>query len=115
MSNQLKQYEKGGRLVRFLGWLTLVATIGAILSTLIPAILKSEMTPQLASGIPYYIFLIIYTVFQLFLGNAIKAHLSWSRIVGIIFGIILLIGFPIGTIAGVYLIICLTKGWNTAK
>ena len=49
---------------------------------------------------------------QLKVGTAIKEHKDWGRTVGVILGTIQLLGFPVGTIIGAYILWCLIKGWN---
>jgi len=48
------------------------------------------------------IFLIAVSVFEIIVGMKLRAYKSWARIVQIIFGVMSLPGFPIGTALGVY-------------
>ena len=49
-----------------------------------------------------------------FLGNAVKAHKNWARVIGIIYGILILFGFPLGTFIGAFILSYLIKGWEVA-
>jgi protein-S-isoprenylcysteine O-methyltransferase Ste14 len=52
------------------------------------------------------------SIFQMYLGKAIKAHKEWSRMVGIILAFLALFAFPIGTLIGGYILWCLIGGWS---
>jgi hypothetical protein len=63
-----------------------------------------------------------------FIARGAKARQPWARIVSLIIGLLMLFGFPVGTIIGIYLISAswsewreprvysgsLTEGWPTA-
>lgn len=55
-----------------------------------------------SAGLVGGIFLIAVSVFEIIVGMKLRAYKSWARIVQIIFGVMSLPGFPIGTALGVY-------------
>ena len=110
MADELKPYVKAGRMIRLFAWIILVAEVGIILALAIPVIAgRGQFTIKL---ILLILFSVGSAVFQLILGQAIKEHRQWGRTVGIIFGVLWLFGFPIGTLLGGYILWCLIKGWD---
>lgn len=99
-------YQSAGRVVQILAWIKLV---GIILAIAIPMFTTHKPIPPKT-----FLFFLIITIpiFILILGKSIKQHRDWARAAGIIYGILLLIGFPIGTIIGAYILWCLIKGWD---
>ena len=57
------------------------------------------------------IVLSLKATFFYFVSKELKKKKTWARIVTLITGIILLIGFPIGTVVGGILIYNMTKNW----
>jgi O-antigen/teichoic acid export membrane protein len=114
MAKKLKLYEKAGRVIRLLAWISGVSVLAIAAAVIIPLFAK----PQPAEAGPIAVVIIVLAVivlfvfFQLALGAAIKHHRAWGRNVGIAYGVLLLFGFPIGTIVGVYCLYCLIKGWD---
>jgi hypothetical protein len=110
----MKKYERAGRLFRLLGWLSLIFGAIAIAIPLLTSLSEISQAP-IGSLIPLLSLVVVVvgmSIFQLKVGAAIKEHKDWGRTAGIILGIIQLIGFPIGTIIGAYILWCLIKGWN---
>lgn len=115
MSATLKPYEKAGRLFRLLGWLQLIAGGCLGLAILIPAMAQGKGQSGMAGPVAVgaaLIFMLLASVFMLYLGAAVKRHENWGRTAGIVLAIIQLFGFPIGTILGGYILWCLIKGWD---
>lgn len=108
----MKPYEKAGRLFIFLGWLSLIMGAAAVLGPIILGGFSIADPVSLVPLISLSIILVGLSIFQLKVGAAIKAHKDWGRVAGIVLGIIQLIGFPIGTILGIYILWCLLKGWD---
>lgn len=116
MSKQLKFYEKAGRLFRLLGWLQMVAVGLISAAVIIPALVGGQKESDAFSlyiVVVTMILMLAVSVFYLSLGSAIKRHEKWGRIGGIILAVVMLIGFPIGTMAGGYILWCLVKGWES--
>ena len=114
MAHKLKLYEKAGRVIRLLAWISGIFVLAIAAATLIPLFANRQ---QAEAG-PIVVVVIVlalialFVFFQLALGAAIKRHEAWGRTVGIGYGVILLFGFPIGTIVGAYCLYCLIKGWD---
>ncbi|OGP66447.1 MAG: hypothetical protein A2Z19_06185 [Deltaproteobacteria bacterium RBG_16_54_18] len=114
MAKRLKLYAKAGRIIRLLAWISGISVLAIAAAVLVPLIAK----PQPAEAGPIAVLMIVlvlivlFVYFQLTLGGAIKQHKEWGRNVGIGYSVILLFGFPIGTIVGIYVLYCLIKGWD---
>lgn len=54
---------------------------------------------------------LLFAILLHFTSNGLLNHKKWARITTIILGILMLFGFPIGTIVGIFLIYGTTKGW----
>ena len=110
MSNKLMPYEKASRVLSILGWFSLIACTGMVFAMIAPSFVKGGSQVQ-AQVFPS-ILLVFVPLLSFILASAIKKHLEWGRIAGIIFSLVMLLGFPIGTIIGAYVLWCLIKGWD---
>ncbi len=69
------------------------------------------------SGLPFGIFewLVLLNLASIILYHyvikGLKNVRKWSRITAIVLGVLMLFGFPLGTIIGILLIYGMTKGW----
>lgn len=107
--NNLFPHEKAARLFRALGWIQIIGFIWMSVRIITE---KSE-----ASTVDYRIIIVILLFilcswFVFFLANSLKAHKNWARITGIIYGGLFLVGFPIGTIIGGFILNYLIKLWE---
>jgi membrane protease YdiL (CAAX protease family) len=114
MAKKLKLYEKAGRVIRLLAWISGISVLAIAAATLIPLFANQQQAGAgpIAVVIIVLALIVLFVFFQLALGVAIKQHKAWGRTVGIAYGVILLFGFPIGTIVGAYCLYCLIKGWD---
>jgi membrane protein YdbS with pleckstrin-like domain len=115
MAKKLKLYEKAGRVIRLMAWISGIFFLLAIAAaTLIPLFANRQQAEAgpIAVVVIVLVLIALFVFFQLALGAAIKQHKAWGRTVGIGYGVILLFGFPIGTIVGAYCLYCLIKGWD---
>ena len=114
MAKKLRLYEKAGRVIRLLAWVSGISALAIAAAVIIPLVAKPE--PAEAGPIAVVVIvlalIVLFVFFQLALGAAIKQHKAWGRNVGIGYGVILLLGFPIGTLVGAYCLNCLIKGWD---
>jgi hypothetical protein len=113
MGEPVLLYKRAGTVIKVLAWVTVVAWAGIFLAILIPTL--AGKTPQIKSMWPSLFLSVIPALliwFQFSVAIAIQAHKDWGRIVGIIYGALNLLGFPIGTIIGGYILWCLIKGWD---
>jgi membrane protein YdbS with pleckstrin-like domain len=114
MADKLKPYEKAGRVIRLLAWISGISVLAIAVATLIPLLAHARPveTGSIVVVVIVLALIALFVYFQLALGTAIKQHKTWGRKVGIGYGIIILFSFPIGTIAGAYVLYYLIKGWD---
>src|SRR6266568_3116534 len=109
MSNQLMPYEKAGRAIQLLAWLQVVAFAGIVAAIAIPFYAQHKtIDPRAFLALLFIALPALYFA----IGKAIKEHKEWGRNAGIIVGTLMLVGFPLGTIIGAYILWCLIKGWD---
>lgn len=113
MSSNLLPHEKAGRVIRLLSYLAIIACLGIAAAIAIPQ-LNAPSPTKIPMWQIFGIFagVLLFPAFLFYLGGAVKQHEPWARIVGIIYGVLLLSGFPIGTIVGIYLIWLLGFKWS---
>jgi len=109
MKLEMTPYVRAGRVIRLMGWLSLVAVLGIFVSIIIPEVVQHK-TPPVAIFI--VLIVLIIPIFQLILAKAVMEHRKWARTAGIIYGIICLFGFPVGTLIGAFILGGLGKGWD---
>ncbi|MGD8380192.1 MAG: hypothetical protein PVJ40_03370 [Gammaproteobacteria bacterium] len=109
MNRKLLPYEKAGRVFRLLGWIQ----VGLFLLIFF-GFLLSVLAHDAGATKDAWIMLVflVSPVFYLTLGRAIMDHKPWGKTVGIILGVIMLFGFPIGTLIGGYVLLSLMNGWD---
>jgi hypothetical protein len=115
MENDMKMRAcvKAGRLFKLLGWLGIIGGVALTAAMAIPVFLKgggdAAVIGMMAMG---FAFFVVLGVAHLFVGSALKEQKNWARIVGIVYGAVSLIGFPVGTVIGAFLLWWLVKQWN---
>lgn len=103
--------------IRIIGGMILIAAIIAcvilFLKTLY-ALLVGQKLPDISS---YLLFVgaLGIGLFVIYTGKAVTEHKEWSRFAGLIISSISLLGFPIGTLIGLYNIFTLTITWRTIE
>lgn len=135
MNNQLKPYEKAGRVVRVFAWILAIPTGIGILGVMGAILVQIIKNPASFDGTHVISLVVVsfleslFIYFHFALGTGLKQHKVWARTWGIIDAVILLLGFPItmffggapflwwcliiiGTIIGGYILWCLIKGWD---
>lgn len=111
MLKTLPPHEKAGRLIRLVGWISMIGFVGICVAIMLPVIAQKEAPP--ASS--YFLLLYVLWPIALFtLGNGVKARKIWARNLGIAFGVLILLAFPIGTIIGAFILTYLIKDWQWA-
>lgn len=65
-------------------------------------------------GLVAGLFVIVMSGFEIYVGSKLQQYKSWARIVQIIFGVISLPGFPIGTALGAYFLWAMLNKDTTA-
>ncbi|WDP90451.1 MAG: hypothetical protein HUN04_12400 [Desulfobacter sp.] len=110
----MKSHEKVARLITFLGILVSIAFFLVVL-VIIPSTLRKlhagDFEPLLLD-ILYLSAIGGLLIFNFKLSSAIAAHKNWGRYAGIVFGVLSLLTFPIGTIIGVYVLWHLIRRWQ---
>jgi len=110
-SGKLLPYEKAGRVIRLMSLLGGVGVIGIGAAILLPT-LSSGKSGLLLQQIIMLSLLMALVVGLFFVGSAVMRHETWARNLGIVYGLISLIGFPIGTLVGIYVLWQLVFGWS---
>ena len=105
----LLPHQKAGRVIRLMAILGVVAVIGIGAAMLLPAMSKGN-------GIPPFViatvgFMVAFVVGLFFVAGAVMRHKTWGRYAGIIYGLVSLVSFPIGTLIGGYVLWQLVFGW----
>ncbi len=101
---------KAGRLIRLLGWLTLVLGV-LIAGAVLVLTLRMGGNRYLIALIPLTLFVVL-AVGLLFVGANVKKGRPWARIVGGLLGVLSLLNFPIGTLIGAFILYYLVRGWH---
>lgn len=108
---KLQPYERAARVIRLLALLQLLAGLGIVAAVLIPMV----DSDQGGVSVGFIGFLVIVCVglpaLVLCIARAVSRHEGWARIAGLVYGVLLLLGFPLGTIAGLYIIWGLGPNW----
>jgi hypothetical protein len=113
--NQLTNLQKAGRLIRLLGWLSLIAVIGIVAAIAIPLIATGKGIGQAIPIILLSLLSLVIPIIHFWVGNSIKQNKKWAKIIGVIIGILNLLNFPIGTFIGIFILLYLYKGWNESE
>ena len=98
-------------MILILGILALILVWGILIAVIWPTMVAPLGDSSFLKFVPLLTLLAIPAVI-IYLGIAVKKHKEWARIGGIAYGALLLIGFPIGTIIGAYVIWLLAAKWN---
>lgn len=101
-------------MLRIVGVISLfIATIGIITTIIFSSIFTGKDMPhnwQLWFG--FILALVVIGAFGIYLGKSVSDHKEWARVPGLILAVFLTLGFPIGTLIGIYIIFCLTINWK---
>jgi len=113
--SQLTNLQKAGRLIRLLGWLSLIAVIGIVAAIAIPQVAAGKGVENIIIIILLSLLLLAIPIIHLYVGSSIKQNKTWAKIIGVIIGILNLLNFPIGTFIGIFILLYLHKGWNESE
>jgi hypothetical protein len=109
MKQALQPYEKAARVIRLMGWLGLLFTVGIASAVLLPVIHTGQTLSPVMYGALALLAFVPVSLF--FVARGIFARQEWARWVGVTYGAVSLIGVPIGTVIGAYVLWQLSKGW----
>lgn len=107
---KLMPHEKAGRVIRLMAILSLVGVISIGLAVGLPA-MSDASGASLIAFVPMILMLAVVSGL-FYVGVAVMRHEGWARVVGILWGLIALLGFPIGTLAGGYVLWQLLMNWD---
>jgi len=109
MKKELAPHERAARVIRLMGWLGLLFSVGITAAIGLPA---------LESGTPVHpmLFVVIAVIFglpiSLFLvARGLFRQRDWARWTASAYSLLALFGIPIGTLIGGYVLWQLSKGW----
>ena len=107
-------YKVAGTIIRIIGVISLFfAIIGVITTIIFSAIFTGKNMPN--NGLLMFVLilaLVLVGIFEIYLGKSISEHKEWAKVAGLILAAVLILGFPIGTLIGIYVICCLTISWK---
>jgi hypothetical protein len=113
MKMGMRACVKAGRLFKLLGWLGIIGGGGLTAAMAIPAFINGSGDSAIIGMMAMtFALFVVLGVAHLLVGSALKAHKNWARIVGIVYGAFSLIGIPVGTVIGAFLLWWLVKQWN---
>jgi hypothetical protein len=107
--------EKAGRLLRLMGWISLLVVIGIIAAVAIPALSEGSGSEGLSGLIFLAILALAIPILYLKTASAIKQGKKWGKVTGAVIATISLLNLPIGTIFGAAILFYLKKGWGEVK
>ena len=101
-------------ILQFLTWINIIAFILMLGIFLYSTLMQTEdaMLPLLSLYFaPSAIASLISAILFYITTKGLLLQKQWARIITIILGVLMLFGFPVGTIIGIILIYGTTKGW----
>ncbi|MFY8042370.1 MAG: hypothetical protein ACOVOD_05535, partial [Rhodoferax sp.] len=110
VGDEARPRNNAGRVLRVLAYITGAGAVGLGLASLLPDASSTDGTAfrialLVAAALAYVVSLA---------GKAVAKGQSWGRQVGLVLGALLLLGFPIGTAIGGYLLWTLGRHWVAA-
>ena len=107
-----KPHENVGRVIQFLGLMLVVGLAGFLITREAPALDALVESPE---HIGLLVVMFAFSVFIIYTGSAVRQHKQWARMVGMLYAVLILLGFPIGTIIGVYILWNLGRKWKESS
>lgn len=111
----MSNLDKAGRLLRLMGWISLIGVIGIFAAIIIPVISTGEKLDELFVLSIIAILALAIPAIYLTTGSAIKKDKKWGKVAGTIIAALSLLNIPIGTIFGIATLYYLKKGWSEAS
>ena len=112
MSDELTNSHKAGRLLKLIGWLSMIAIVGISSSIIIPIAHSGEAIEDLGYILLGIVLAASMSVLCLITGNALKRDKKWAKVTGAVIASLILLSFPIGTLIGVFALFYLYMDWN---
>jgi hypothetical protein len=108
-SGKLLPHQKAGRVIRLMAWLGVLGVVGIGAAVLLPAMSDGRPVPIELGVILAVSAALVIALF--FIAGAVMRHQTWGRYAGIAYGLLSLLGVPLGTIVGAYILWQLIGGW----
>ena len=108
-------HENAGRVIQFLGILGVIGIAGFLINSSLSESSRLHRLFESAEIIGLLVTLLVVTILIIIVGGAVRKHKEWARIVAMLYAAILLLGFPIGTIIGVYILWNLALKWKVGS
>jgi hypothetical protein len=102
MKTTLLPFQKVARVIRLMGVLSFVMSVGISWAVLAPSLAAGEAVPP--SALVLVALLVAVPLLQFVIARGLFAQRPWARVGAIIYSILALFGFPLGTIIGLYLL-----------
>jgi hypothetical protein len=107
---RLAPYEKAGRVIRLMGWLSILAWVGIFAAVLVPVYATGRAMPREFAAMGVVAGLISTAIFMI--ARAVFQRKTWGRVAGVVYAVFNLPVFPIGTVVGIYLLWILPFKWH---
>ena len=105
-SGALLPHQKAGRVIRLMAVLGAVSIVGIGVAVLLP------VGPPPVELVVLWSVGLALIVALFFVASAIMRYKVWGRYAGIAYGLLSLVGFPLGTLIGAYVLWQLVFGWS---
>ena len=109
MWSSLHPHERAARVIRIVGWIALSLSLASAFAVFLPAAGQAQPVSLAIWGVA--ILMVGIPASLLVIARGLLAHRNWARTGAIIYGVLMLTGFPIGTAIGAYVLWQLRKGW----
>jgi hypothetical protein len=106
---KLLPHQKAGRVIRLMAWLGIAATVGIGAAVLLPAQARGGSLPS--DLVAMLLICAVLVVALFFVAGAVMRYKTWGRYAGIVYGLLSLLGFPLGTLIVGYVLWQLIFGW----
>ncbi len=103
---------KAGRLVRLLGWVSIIALAGIFSIFTIVYLDSREISREFDWMLAIFLLSGVIAILSLYTGTALKHKKLWARNVSLVICILALTSPPIGTLIGVFILYYLYQGWS---
>lgn len=110
-AQKLTHHETVGRVIQIVGVCGILIVIGIALFAWLHVRFTLNKQEPLIELLPVLL-LTFLPALLVSLGKAVRTHKNWARVVAMIFGVVNLPAFPIGTVLGAYILWSLAKYWN---
>ena len=112
MSEELGNLDRAGRLIKLLGWISLLVFLAVGVGVLIPFLNSGGSSDEILFFVTIFTALFGVSLVLLAVGSAIKRNRRWAKLTGSLFSLISLFAVPIGTVIGIFAIYYLYNGWD---